>query len=183
MTVLTAEEVTNLYLYGTINTPSDLSNDSHIRPSGAGPTQTTVNINDYMSSGPGRFASPAFFDVVKLFFSPTTSGLPPGTYTEAQIRSMMGTSQAIISQQQWAYDDGAGDYEDRVYVWNTVAFEIDDNASFVIAADGTRRIENFAVIPFSNTNTENFDFESDDWVATLGNDFLEETVDPSGPCG
>ncbi|BBM04131.1 calcium-binding protein [Microbulbifer sp. GL-2] len=182
MTVLSSEEVTNLYLYGTTNTPSDLANDSYTRTSGAGPTQHSVNINDYMDSGPGRFASPAFFEIVKLFFSPTTSGLPPGRYKENDktFRDMIGTSEAIIKQQQWAYDDGAGDYEDRVYVWNTVAFEIDDNATFVIDANGNRYIENFAVIPFSNTGTENFDFGSDDLTAILGNPFLEKTVDPSG---
>jgi len=178
--LLTAEEVTNLYLYGTKTKPADLTDEGVVRSANSASIYTEVDIATYMESGPGRFASPAFFEIIKLFFAPTSSGLPPGSYTEKQLRPLIGTSQAIITQQQWAYNDEVDDYAERVYIWNTVAFEIDDAALFVITEDGDRYIENFAVRPFSNTGTENFDFDSDDFVATMGNYFnLESRVDPN----
>jgi hypothetical protein len=184
MSLPTAEEITNLYLYGVKTKPDNISDNNLIR-SNAEKTLITVNVNEYMDNGPGRFALPAFFEIVKLFFSPTSSGLPPGTYTEQQLRPLIGTNQAIITQQQWAYDDGQGDYAERTYIWNSVAFEIGDQAQFVIEANGNRYIESFAIIPFSTNKIdesviEDFDFDSDDWVATLGNNLLEERIDPSG---
>lgn len=75
MALLTAEEVTNLYLYGDRTVPPNLVDDKLIRPKALSiPTSTSVDLNEYMMSGPGRFASPAFFEVIKQFFSPTSSG-------------------------------------------------------------------------------------------------------------
>lgn len=69
MTVLTAEQATNLYLYGTLTAPADRVTPMWIgKP--AQETRITVNVNDYMSdTGPGRFASAASFEVVRKFFS------------------------------------------------------------------------------------------------------------------
>jgi len=178
MSLPTAEEITNLYLYGSKVKPANILDDSLIQT--AIKPSINVDINEYMEDGPGRFASPIFFEVVKLFFSDTTLNIAPGTYTELQMRQILGTNQAIISQQQWAYDDGQADYVQRVYIWNSVAFEIDDKAQFIVDVNGNRYIENFSIVPWSNNNKENFDFESDDWIATLGNKSLEERVDPSG---
>lgn len=61
MSMLTAEEVTNLFLYGKKSTPSDLTADSIVDHSAG---TATVDLNDYMTNGPGRFASPALFDIV-----------------------------------------------------------------------------------------------------------------------
>ncbi|MDR2790394.1 MAG: hypothetical protein LBB59_05410 [Campylobacteraceae bacterium] len=57
MAVLTAEEVTNLYLYGQKTLPSDLTVESLIREIGK-ITPTEVDINAYMADA-GRFASSA----------------------------------------------------------------------------------------------------------------------------
>src|SRR5882757_4190859 len=152
---ITAAEMTNLYLYGSPVQPSNLTSEALIRSDVAG-ASTMVNVNDYMTNGPGRFASPAFFEIVKQFFSSTSSGIPVGSYTENQLASLLGINQRIITQQQWAYDDGSADYAERVYIWNTVAFEIDDGARFVVEADGTRHIDNFAIIPFTSSGSENF---------------------------
>jgi Ca2+-binding RTX toxin-like protein len=175
--MLTATEITSLYLFGTKTPPSNLIDDALIRAAGI-KTETSVNINEYMTEGPGRFANPAFFDEVKLFFSGAIS-LPPGSYSEAEIRPLLGTNQAIIAERSWAYDDGNGDYGERTYIWNSVAFEIDDSARFVVAPNGDRYIENFAVIPYSVSGHENFDFSSDDPIATAGNGSLQDNVDPS----
>ncbi|WP_405118281.1 calcium-binding protein [Pseudomonas leptonychotis] len=174
MSALSAKEITNLYLYGSKNSPSNLSSDSLIRPDGA-TGSVSILVVDYMAEV-GRFASPVFFELVEAFF--TSSNLAAGSYTEAQMRKALGVSEAFIVQKQWAFDDGVDDYAERVYTWNSVAFEIDDAAVFIVDSNGSLRIENFAIIPL-NGGPENFDFESGDLVASLGNGYLEGIVDPS----
>ncbi|MCU7935153.1 MAG: hypothetical protein KZQ99_09760 [Candidatus Thiodiazotropha sp. (ex Dulcina madagascariensis)] len=184
MSLLTAEEITNLYLYGTTTTPCDLASDNYIRPVQNAETLTSVNVNEYMDTGPGRFASPALFEIIQLFFTSTAAAnLAPGTYSEEELRPLLGTNQAIIEQQQWLYLDEHDDYTERVYIWNSVAYEIDESVTdFVVAQNGGRYIENISIIPFSSAGgVENFDLKSDDWLANLGNDlFLRERIDPSG---
>lgn len=180
---LNADIITNLYLYGQTtrppNTQSGMLSEALIRPEGV-VTNVGVDINAYMNGGPGRFANPAFFEVVKQFFSPITS-IPPGSYSKDDMRDFFGLPPQFIEQQQWAYSDGTNDLAERVYIWNSVAFRLDDRTTFVVDPDGTRRIENFGVVPFSNnSNTESFDFVSDDTAANLGRLYLEPRVDPSG---
>ncbi|NTJ36357.1 hypothetical protein G6K86_32685 [Agrobacterium rhizogenes] len=175
--MLTSKQVTALFLYGTSTKPDDLIDPNLIRDSNV-TTPFIVNKDDYMVNGPGRFANPALFEVVQLFFAAPGITLAPGTYTESAVRGLLGTNEAIIRQQQWAYSDGIDDFAERVYVWNSVAFEIDDRAQFVVDADGTRHIDNFAVIPYSNTGVENFNFESRDPIASLGNGYLRDNIDP-----
>ncbi|MBU2714413.1 hypothetical protein, partial [Zooshikella harenae] len=177
MSLPTVEEMTNLYLYGEKTTPSDLSDESLIRDKDYR-TPIEVDVNDYMD-GPGRFASPVFFETIKLFFSPVSPTLKPRKYTETAIRELLGTSQQFYTQQQWAYKDNKDDYAERVYIWNSVAFEISDKAVFVVDDDGNRSIENFAVIPLNSEETdpkkvgkENFDFTSSDGPARFGNPYL-----------
>ena len=78
---LTIEQVTNLYLYGQADTPADLTDENLVRNPGTG-VSYQVDTLDYMLNGPGRFASPAFFDIVQLFFSYAASVVPPGVYNE-----------------------------------------------------------------------------------------------------
>nr|WP_321483046.1 hypothetical protein [uncultured Cohaesibacter sp.] len=185
MTLPTASEITRLYLYGQTQIPSNLADEALIRSPDA-KTTISVSASEYMSQGAGRFATAALFDIVQLFFSDTTN-LTPGIYSELgtngtlNLRDALGTNQAIVSMQQWAYSDDTDDYAERVYIWNSVAFEIDDNARFVVDSQGNRYIENFAIIPYVDpSHPENFDFESADWVANLGNSLLEPNIDPSG---
>ncbi|WP_162917687.1 hypothetical protein [Dongia deserti] len=53
MSDLTAEKITNLYLWGTETRPTDLLSSNVIRP-GDATKEYTVDINDYMTNGPGR---------------------------------------------------------------------------------------------------------------------------------
>ncbi|MBU0498959.1 MAG: hypothetical protein KJ558_00785 [Gammaproteobacteria bacterium] len=60
-TQLGVKEITNLFLYGDINTPSDLTNDSLIRHKDVSDTirygaDAEVYMASYMAAGPGRFA-------------------------------------------------------------------------------------------------------------------------------
>jgi DNA-binding beta-propeller fold protein YncE len=168
MNILTAEEITNLYLYGTPTTPTNLADESLIRPNNTAPLEISVDGNVFMQTGPGRFALPVLWDVVNEFFN-LNSGLQPGTYTEQQLRTLLGisTEDGLQTVQQYNYDDGLDNYAERSYIWNSGSYEININAVFVVDANGNRHIENFAVIPVGPKGSnganggelDNFDFE------------------------
>ena len=80
------------------------------------------------------------------------------------------------SMSQSSFDDGMDDYGERVYIYESMAFEVIDGAEFYIEADGTRRIENFAIEPISEpANPENFDFDGG-FLSNLGNVTLEDVA-------
>lgn len=63
LATLSIEEITNLYLYGQLTTPADLTSDTLIRPPEVAPNQdgmTIVHLDavSFMASGSGRFANP-----------------------------------------------------------------------------------------------------------------------------
>jgi len=182
---LSAEKVTNLYLYGTPTRPSDLTNEA-LAQNRTSSASTSVNVNAYMDTGPGRYANPSIFPVVQQFFDPATSLAPnidPVSgliipYTEVALARSFGVLESVRLNQA-ALDNGSDDYAERVYIWNTVAFDIADDTEFWVLADGTREIRNLAVIPFSNTGLENFDFVGGTLLADLGNTVLENIIDPS----
>lgn len=182
MPVLTPEEITNLYLYGTKSRPGDLLDERLIRASAEeiqaakAEASTEVDINDYMAEV-GRFTSPADFEIINKFFA--SDDLPVGSYNEQDMRDLLDVDEKWIVQKQWAFSDDTEDYAARVYIWNSTAFEIDDHVRFIVEKDGSRRIENFAITPL-NHGPDNFDFKSEDTLARLGNGYLEEIVDPSG---
>lgn len=179
MALLTAEEVTNLYLYGSTTRPTNLANSNLIRLPTAQAT-VSVDVNEYMTSGAGRFASAADFDLVNAFFDPMMfAALAPGAYTEDQLAPYVGNRRSVALS-QYDYADDNDDYAERVYIWNTVGFEISDRARFIIDTDGSRYIEDFAIIPYTRSGTENFDFESSDGLTSTLNRQLEQIVDPSG---
>ncbi|NOT84550.1 MAG: hypothetical protein HOP02_07160 [Methylococcaceae bacterium] len=184
MSLLTAAEVTNLYLYGTKTLPANLENESLIRPSD--PKNISVDMNEYMTTGPGRFASPAKFDLIQQFFTSQAVHLQANTpekpyYTKTELFAAFGTEIGWVGLQQSLYDDGADNYLERAYIWESTAFQIDENAKFVVEANGNRYIKDFAIVPFSkNANTEDFDFKSDSGFSKLVNFALEPLVDPSG---
>ncbi len=79
MPKLTATDVTNLYLYGQIATPSNLLDENLIRPEGA-TKETTVNIQEFMESA-GRFAIGSQFNIINMFFTlPIPSNTPEKPY-------------------------------------------------------------------------------------------------------
>ncbi|PTW62650.1 hemolysin type calcium-binding protein [Breoghania corrubedonensis] len=100
----------------------------------------------------------------------------------------------VVDQKDW--DDGSGDYVDRVYVWGNTAFQINNDADFIIEksynANGiaiyTPRLENYYIEPLRLENgsgayqPENFDFKTsnDDWVTQQTAETSERAIDPSG---
>jgi Ca2+-binding RTX toxin-like protein len=67
-----SDNIITRYLYGNGGKPRDLASEAILtRSPGA---STSIDVNDYMD-GPGRFASPVFFEIVNKFFSMPTSQL------------------------------------------------------------------------------------------------------------
>jgi hypothetical protein len=180
MANLTAAEITNLYLYGTKSTPSNLVDDKLIRPATLPvPTAVEVDKNDFMKSV-GRFAVGAQFELVKKFFDPGffDPTIPTGTYTKQQLAAKFGISNFGWDMGHTDYQDNVDDYAERVYIWNSQSFQISDNAVFIVEPDGKRRIENFSIEPRKDVQ-ENFDFVGGGIIAAIGNPYLQERVDPS----
>jgi hypothetical protein len=92
--------------------------------------------------------------------------------------------------QHYNWHDGTDDYTERVYIYNSQEYKISDDAVFVVAPDGTKRIENFSVEPreiaeedregVTERDRDDFDFISSDWAASLGGEIvLVPNTDPS----
>lgn len=82
--------------------------------------------------------------------------------------------------QQWAYDDGKDDWLERAYVWNTTAFKFVDDVQFVVASNGNRYINNYAIREFVAKNKfENFDLVGGDSAAWLFNSIAGPQIYPS----
>lgn len=187
MALPTAQEVTNAYLYDSINKPGLLSYDL-IRDPGVTTTPVEVHVSEFMTLGGGRFAIGSSFEIVDRFFSEQLiSNITPndGSYVPGQRYEMskatfggdvlgLGYYGLDIAQKDFA--DGTDDYAERTYIFNNGRFKLGDDALFVIEADGTRKIEDFSIVPERN---DNFDFTSSG-LSQIGNLLLEPKIDPSG---
>lgn len=186
--------ITNLYLYGTVTTPSNPLSDTRIRPAPlATPTTIEVYQASFMETGPGRFARGSRSSLVEAFFNEAVdrSWFVPGqSYTKAQVATLLanhGLSSLItneagqvsygISIRQVLVADGAGDYWSRAYIWNSGAFMISDDARFTVDSDGKKHIRNFAVVP-NPAVQENFDFTGGGLVADATRAYLTARIDP-----
>ena len=178
MALPTAEEITNLYLYGTKNRPNDLLDPSILaQRNGA---SINVDVVEYMAIGAGRFVNAANFEVVNKFFN--TPGLQPGSYTKTQLFQQFGIAYGGYTVQQLYLGTGDSDYAERTYIWGTTKFKIVDDAVFVVKPDGSREIQNFAIVPDSNGPNgvyDDFDFQGGP-ASNIGNAALEPVIDPSG---
>ncbi len=183
MALVTVSEITNLYLYGIKSTPPDKVDAALIRLNPLpDPIPVKVNASEYMQ-GPGRFALAANSDLVKKFFTaPDIPGYTLGqklSLNKTDMADLLGIDSYGIEFNQYNYEDGQDDFAERVYIWNSTSCRLNDEAVFVIEADGTRHIENLSVVPWVKTIPENFDFEGGGLLTQLGNDLiLEDRVDP-----
>lgn len=191
---LTSREVTELYLYGN-GKPSDLIDDRLIRfpleLGEFGATAPVQDMNEYMTTGAGRFAVGRQFNLVNQFFNADTSVLTAHpdfeygkAYEKADIARFLGIDASDknfdwVKLYQTNYRDNTNDYAERVYIYNTGLFKIADEARFTIMSpDGSgathRFIDNFSIKAFD----EDFDFKGDG-LATVANWELEDAIDPS----
>jgi Ca2+-binding RTX toxin-like protein len=164
MIVLSPQEAMSRYLYGTPNPPANKL-DPNLINGPILPNVTSVDVNQFMDGGPGRFVTAKDFDYVRDFFNPPllSGNLSPGVYNNVEVREFFGGT-GFIKRYQTALEDGSDDQIERAFVWQTVAFEIQNDARFIVLADGTRYVENLRIKPYSNSGTENFDF-----VGGIGN--------------
>lgn len=177
MSLPTSKEVTDLYLYGSPAIP-DLTTEDRIRENPlTTPVSIDVDVKEFMTTGGGRFATGNQFQLVSTFFA--GSGLDHmqagESLTKAEYAARIGLTSYGLNVYQRNVDDGAGDYAERVYIWNSLQYQISDSAVFKVNLDGTRVIENFGILPRTD---DNFDFQSDD--AGFANDILEAWIDPWG---
>ncbi|MEQ1588766.1 MAG: hypothetical protein ABL902_00235, partial [Gallionella sp.] len=189
-TQLGINEITNLYLYGQLTPPADLASASLIKPTAQNAIGMTIEVymTSYMSTGPGRFALGSESSLVQAFFSSSTdlSWAVGHAYTKAELAQELIRRGATdidltsygINIAQVYLGDFLPDYLQRAYVWNSGAFMLDNNVSFVIDADGTRHIENYAIVPNPDAQ-ENFDFLGGD-TSTVANTVLKPLIDPWG---
>lgn len=192
-TLPTMAQITSMYLFGQLEKPNNLLDENLIRPKDlVVDYPVKININEYMTDGAGRFVSAKDFKFLDEFFnksSTASENLEAGRYTKSEIIQTLKIKFAGVTQSTAEYDDGKDDLFERAYIWNSVAFMVNDDAVFVIDEDGNRFIENFAIVPFSNDKPglrdengkpmENFDFEGGT-TSQIANSMIEWKIDPSG---
>jgi len=186
MVQLNRFNITNQYLYGTLSTPANLVNERLIRAANA-VTEINVAARDYMA-GPGRFAIPSQFELIRRFFE--NSLIPPKLdpngnptfYSKLELRDAIAPDLRFFgwTMKQFDYADGINDFLDRVWIYNSSGYKISDDAKFFVDLDGNRWIEDLAILP--EPLTEDFDFETTSplSVAGLGNAVALPSIDPSG---
>jgi len=176
-TDISIDEIVNYYLYGQATQPTSPFSDGYVRPdSGYDPVTLTVDTVDYMANGAGRFALAAEFAVVKDFFEDTslTSGQH---YSLNEMLAHYGLANAHLSISQWNFSDSTDDYNERVFVWGSSAFELGINTTFYIDSSGTKHIDNLSIIP---RGIENFDFHGGNDLENIANAYiLQPNIDPS----
>lgn len=183
MTLPNASEITSYYLYGAKTPPSNLVDEKLVRPT-TDTSEIKVDMNEFMQSGAGRFDNPSMLSIVKKFFNSNDSSfLANGEekrFSISELAQELGIANAEkasrATYQQRNFRDGNDDLIERTYIYNSSVFHLSQDAIFVVDKDGNRSIENFSLIH----ERDNFDFESSDTVASVGNKILATNVDPSG---
>ncbi len=168
-------KITKLYLYG-----SDDSNQYRCDGKTRLPVSYSLNLQDFMTNGGGRFAIGRQFDLINSFFTVDASQLPEGSYTKSEIAKLLGYSRYDWVMNEYDFQDDNDDYFERIYIFNTISFQIVDDALFVVNSSGERQVQNFAVIPRTDLKIpENFDFVGGNAFTTLLNIVLERSIDPN----
>jgi hypothetical protein len=181
--------ITNYYLYGQATKPTadQLVSDKWIRQQGVVDITIKIsNYDSYITDGPGRYANASQIGVVSGFFESSLPNLQIGektTYTLSEAINKFGqngTEGFVQSDFNGSLDGTNGrDYAARVYEFQTQQYLLNQNVKFVIErkTDGqyVKRIENFALLP----RYEDFDFLGGSDLVNLGNDIIENDIDPS----
>jgi hypothetical protein len=156
MTLPTASEVSNMYLYGQIDTPNNLVDSNLIRsqqPGGLQP-EMHINVTEYMKDGGGRFALGSQFQLVQNLFNLDLNDLPPPKfdnqgnligYAKAEFAAHFSLDRYWIDYKQFEYEDSIDDIGERTYIYNSSGFKLIDNIRFVVNPTGGHYIEHFAV--------------------------------------
>lgn len=119
-TIPTAQEILCLYLYGQKTPPSDLKSDVLIRAEGLGEEPAIVDINEYMTTGGGRFVKVESFRYVRNFLAGNDSAyikekVLPGIYSAKKLLDIYEVSEKDreLGIQQYSLGLWDADYIDR----------------------------------------------------------------------
>jgi hypothetical protein len=125
-----------------------------------------------MTADPGRLANGAQSALVNLFMS---GAIMPGTGVRQEILVENLPYDRFYNISQVEYNVTSADLDLRAYLFGHTDFAIANGAKFIVEADGTRHIENFALLP----GNDNFDFDTSKWLNTIDDFFLQNKIDPS----
>jgi len=168
-------EITLLYVFGTTTPLTDDYNE-HIRPLDANNASITYDMLAYMTSGGGRYATPALFGAVEKIFNTT---IADGVYTYADFQKdghlVLTGDDISLTISQYGTDTSSADFADRAYIFGTSGFKLRlENATFEVI-NGAITIKGMEV----RAGDDNFDFDSNNPLAILLGTFLfEPTFDP-----
>lgn len=85
-----------MYLFGTTDVPADFN--ERVRDTDAPEATITHSADQYLTSGPGRYAWPSRANIVERFFEdPTYAGLAPGTYSLQELQAAMQATSGYAS--------------------------------------------------------------------------------------
>jgi Ca2+-binding RTX toxin-like protein len=178
----TIENLVNQYLYGQLDTPSDLRARLRDLPTDA-TTRLTVQTATFMNSV-GRYAVPSRAKAVQDFFSGRISsslGTTDGngytrlTLADAIARGVLSGSDLRIEVSNYFTDPGSPDYAERAFIWGGTSYSIGLETTLVWH-EGNMFIENMEVRP---RIPENFDFiASNQIIQNINETILEPAIDP-----
>lgn len=186
-TSINVNVITNYYLYGREDLPANLSAEDLIREKDPAPpviranaVRLSMNAHSFMETGPGRFATGDQIPIVRDFMN--------GYIGEAQASRRVFSLQEMIAISKMSEEKAiriqgfrASNFLDenddillRSYIYQSELFGLAKSAVFVIEPDGSRYIENFAILPYD----DDFDFKSDSIGSKFANLYLKPRIDP-----
>lgn len=174
------ENIVNLFLYGSLNTPVDL--EERLRDL---PTDKVIRVDvdaiSFMKSV-GRFAHAGAAAIIGDFFSGDLSSslgnLEPDGSIRVSVRELLNIDSAFEGKTRFSisqYETGTfeSDYAYRSFIWGGTSYTLSPETTFVWDASG-QHIDNLAVVPFDT----DFDFKSNNGLANAVNVLLQEKIDP-----
>ncbi len=197
LSVFDAETITNIYLWGEKSLPSDLYDRVKtaayiqslptITVDGQQIPVVTLSIDgqDMMTSGAGRFARLSQFEIVSDFFDNTS--LPAGTYTYSGVIQALHDAQFIdvdytdilLIRHSHRYDINDLTAE-RSYIFQNSSYlfgqrpQDSSTLRFVVQPNGEQSIENAEIRPFD----DNFDFVGGGLLSDIFNSAVGDDIDP-----
>lgn len=129
MSMPTSEQMVSRYLFDLDVPPEDLKDEHLIRAKDAEGRAFIVDMNEYMTTGAGRFVGIEEFNFVRRFLAGDDyegKKLAPGVYSTADLLDAYNIRQSsrILSVDGYTRGVDQGDYADRAYVFGTGGIEL-----------------------------------------------------------
>jgi hypothetical protein len=171
--------LTKLLVYGTTSPGADPN--THIRPDNASAPSVTYSMNGYMTTGAGRYAKPSSAPLIEAFFADSESANPvltPGmSYSVGNLQAVLGIAGGLqFNVSNYTTGGTSSDFVERAYVFGGSWFELTSAMTFNVDSNGVYTVSNIEVI----AREDDFDFQSNNWLAGIANAQLELALDPYG---